>query len=157
MGYSVAYVCFALSLGDSMLRTAASLLLILAVSGCAPPVVKPEDILRARSVVDEIYIDDKIKEYILDIVFATRDPQKYKLDLEGFIQYGASPRASIYLTVAAKALAFVNGRGYVTPQDVKSIGLDVLRHRVIVSYEAEAEEMTSEHIVQRIFDTIEVP
>ncbi len=122
------------------------------------PVIDPADIIKARSVVDEIYMDEKIEKYILDIVFATRDPKKYKLDeLSGLIQYGASPRASIYLTVASKAYAFIQGRGYVTPQDVKSIGQDVLRHRVIISYEAEAEEKTSEYIIKKIFDEIEVP
>ncbi|MFH1045897.1 MAG: MoxR family ATPase [Candidatus Omnitrophota bacterium] len=121
-------------------------------------VVGPEDILRARKVVDEVYMDDKIKKYIIDIVFATREPKLYKLEeLAGLIKYGASPRASIYLTLAAKAYAFVQGRGYVTPQDVKSIGLDVLRHRVIVSYEAEAEEKNSEDIIKKIFEEIEVP
>ena len=122
------------------------------------PVIDPADIIKARSVVDEIYMDEKIEKYILDIVFATRDPKKYKLDeLSGLIQYGASPRASIYLTIASKAYAFIQGRGYVTPQDVKSIGQDVLRHRVIISYEAEAEEKTSEYIIKKIFDEIEVP
>ncbi|MCQ9206509.1 MAG: MoxR family ATPase [Omnitrophica bacterium] len=122
------------------------------------PVVKPKDILRARGVVDQVYMDEKIEKYILDIVFATRDPKNYGLDeFTNLIQYGASPRASIYLTVASKAYAFIQGRGYVTPQDVKSIGMDVLRHRVIVSYEAEAEEKTSEDIIKRIFDEIEVP
>ena len=121
-------------------------------------IVSPKDIIKARQVVDQIYMDEKIEKYILDIVFATREPKKYKLDnFTNLIQYGASPRASIYLTVAAKAYAFLHGRGYVTPQDIKSIGPDVLRHRVIVSYEAEAEEMTSEDIVKRIFDEIEVP
>jgi len=121
-------------------------------------VIKPQDIIRARGVVDEIYLDEKIEKYILDIVFATRDPKKYHLDeLMDLIRYGASPRASIYLTLAAKAYAFIQGRGYVTPQDVKSIGPDVLRHRVIVSYEAEAEEKTSEDIIKRIFDEVEVP
>ena len=97
-------------------------------------------------------------KYILDIVFATREPRKYKLDeLAGLIQYGASPRATIYLSLAAKAYAFIHARGYVTPQDVKSIGMDILRHRVIVSYEAEAEEMSSENIVKKIFDRVEVP
>ncbi len=124
----------------------------------ASPVLGPEEILRARKVVDEVYMDEKIKKYIIDIVFASREPQKYKLDeLRGLIQYGASPRASIYLTVAAKAYAFVQGRGYVTPQDVKSIGADILRHRIIISYEAEAEEKTSEDIIKRIFEEIEVP
>ncbi len=122
------------------------------------PVITPKDIIRVRGVVDEVYIDEKIEKYIIDIVFATRDPKAYNLDeLAPLIQYGASPRASIYLTVAAKAYAFIQGRGYVIPQDVKDIGMDVLRHRVIVSYEAEAEEKTSEDIVKRIFDEVEVP
>ncbi len=121
-------------------------------------VVKPEEIVRARKVVDEVYMDEKIERYILDLVFATRNPDVYKLpELKPLIQYGASPRASIYLTVAAKAHAFIQGRGYVTPHDVKSIGMDVLRHRVIASYEAEAEEKTSDDIVKKIFDEIEVP
>ncbi|KKO19459.1 MAG: ATPase [Candidatus Brocadia sp.] len=121
------------------------------------PVISPADILRLRAIVDEIYIDDKIKDYIIDIVCASRDPKAYNLNLEEFIEYGASPRATIYLTLAAKAHAFVKGRGFVTPQDVKSIGMDVLRHRVIITYEAEAEEMRAEDIVQKIFDTVEVP
>jgi MoxR-like ATPase len=121
------------------------------------PVLKPGDIKRLRAVVDQIYIDDKIKDYIVDLVIATRDPQKYGLDLDEFIEYGASPRATIYLAIASKAYAFLKGRGYVTPQDVKSIGMDVLRHRVIITYEAEAEEMTAEKIIQNIFDNIEVP
>ena len=121
-------------------------------------IVTPGDILRVRQVVDEIYMDEKIERYIVDIVEATRKPENYHLkDLSGLIQYGASPRATIYLTLAAKAHAFLQGRGYVTPQDIKSIGMDVLRHRVIVSYEAEAEEKTSEDIVKRIFEEIEVP
>ncbi len=120
-------------------------------------VLKPGDIKRLRSVVDQIYIDDKIKDYIVDLVIATRDPQKYGLDLDELIEYGASPRATIYLAVASKAYAFLKGRGYVTPQDVKSIGMDVLRHRVIITYEAEAEEMTAEKVIQNIFDNIEVP
>ena len=121
------------------------------------PVISPKDILRLRALVDEIYIDDKIKDYIIDIVFASRDPKAYNLELEEFIEYGASPRATIYLTLAAKAHAFIKGRGFVTPQDVKSIGMDVLRHRVIVTYEAEAEEINSEGIIQKIFDNVEVP
>lgn len=121
-------------------------------------IITPDDIVRARKVVDEIYMDEKIERYILDIVFATREPKKYKLDtLTNLIRYGASPRATIYLTVAAKAYAFVQGRGYVTPQDIKSIGYDVLRHRIIVSYEAEAEEINSDGIIKRIFEEIEVP
>ena len=120
-------------------------------------VISPSDIKRLRSVVDQIYIDDKIKDYIVDLVIATREPGKYNLDLDEFIEYGASPRATIYLTIASKAYAFLKGRGYVTPQDVKSIGMDVLRHRVILTYEAEAEEMTPEKVIQNIFDNIEVP
>jgi len=121
------------------------------------PVVEPDQILKARDVVDRIYIDEKVKDYILDIVFASREPEQYGLDIKDYIQYGASPRATIYLTVASKAYAFIKGRGYVTPQDVKTVGRDVLRHRVIVSYEAEAEDLTSEDIIRKIFDQIEVP
>ncbi|MEK7805174.1 MAG: MoxR family ATPase [Planctomycetota bacterium] len=121
------------------------------------PVISPKDILRLRALVDEIYIDDKIKDYIIDIVFASRDPKAYNLELEEFIEYGASPRATIYLALASKAHAFIKGRGFVTPQDVKSIGMDVLRHRIIVTYEAEAEEINSEGIIQKIFDNVEVP
>ena len=122
------------------------------------PVITPGDIVRLRALVDEIYMDEKIKDYIVDLVFATRDPEAYGLsELAQFIEYGASPRATIYLTIAAKAQAFLQGRGYVTPQDVKSIGMDVLRHRVIITYEAEAEEKTSEDVVQQVFDNVEVP
>ncbi len=121
-------------------------------------VVGPEEIIKARKIVDEVYLDERIEKYIIDIVFATRDPKSYRLDeLVPLIQYGASPRASIYLAVAAKAYAFLQGRGYVVPQDIKTIGLDVLRHRVIVSYEAEAEDKTSEDVVKRIFEEIRVP
>ena len=121
------------------------------------PVVTPEQILKARKVVDAVYMDEKIKNYIVDLVHATREPKTYNIDVGGLIQYGASPRATIYLAIAAKAYAFLQGRGYVTPQDVKTIGMDVLRHRVIVSYEAEAEEMASEDIIKRIFDEVPVP
>lgn len=121
------------------------------------PVVEPNEISKAREVVNRIYIDEKVKDYILDIVFASREPEQYGLEIKDYIQYGASPRATIYLTVASKAYAFIKGRGYVTPQDVKTIGRDVLRHRVIVSYEAEAEDLTSEDIIRKIFDQIEVP
>jgi len=121
-------------------------------------VISPDEIGAMRQVVDLIYIDDKIKDYIVDVVLATRQPERYGLgELKGLINFGASPRASIYLALGAKAMAFLQGRGYVTPQDVKSIGMDVLRHRVIVSYEAEAQEKTSEDIVRQVFDTIEVP
>ncbi len=123
----------------------------------ATPVVGTHEILGARALVDQIYLDDKIKEYIVDLVFATRDPAAYKLDLKPLVEYGASPRATLYLTLAAKAHAFLQGRGYVTPQDVKSIGPDVLRHRIIVTYEAEAEEIDADEIVRRIFDGVPVP
>lgn len=121
------------------------------------PVVGPEAILSAQRVVDEIYVDDKIKDYILSIVFATREPERYKLPLREFIRYGASPRATIYLTVTARAHAFLSGRGYVTPQDVKTMAPDVLRHRLIVSYEAEAEEKTSDDLIRTILDELPVP
>jgi MoxR-like ATPase len=122
------------------------------------PVVEPNDIVKARKVVDEVYVDERIEKYIIDLVFATRDPNAYRLkELVGLIQYGASPRASIYLSVAAKAYAFLQGRGYVVPQDIKTIGMDILRHRIIVSYEAEAEDKTSEDIIKRIFEEVRVP
>lgn len=121
-------------------------------------VVSPQRILEARKVVSEIYIDSKIKDYIVDIIFASREPEKFGLsELSRFIEYGASPRASIALNQAAKAHAFMRHRGYVTPEDIKSIGPDVLRHRIAVTYEAEAEEFSSEDVVRKIFDTVEVP
>ena len=120
-------------------------------------ITEPADIVRSREIVNSIYVDDRVKDYIVDVVFATREPASYKLPLEGMIRYGASPRATIALTLAARARAFIAGRGYVTPQDVKSVGLDVLRHRIIVSYEAEAEEMTSEQIIEKIFAGLAVP
>lgn len=121
-------------------------------------VVNPEQILSAREVVDEIYLDDKIKDYIVDIVFATREPAKYSLkNLENMIQFGASPRATIALALASKARAFLEGRGYVVPQDVKDVALDVLRHRIIVSYEAEAENISSENIVESVLGKVAVP
>ena len=121
-------------------------------------VVTTADIIRARKVLRSIYVDEKVKDYIINIVFASREPAKYGLsDLTDLIAYGASPRASIYLNLAAKAHAFLKGRGYITPEDIKAIGYDVLRHRIIITYEAEAEEIDSDKIVARIFDTIEVP
>jgi len=120
-------------------------------------VASVEDIIRSRDIVNRIFIDDRVKDYIVDIVWATRRPQEFHLGMEGLIRYGASPRATINLTLAARAHAFLNGRGYVTPQDIKLVGTDVLRHRVIVSYEAEAEEITSEIVVQRIFAGLPVP
>ena len=124
----------------------------------AQKVITTEQIASARGVMNAIYVDEKVKDYILSLVFATREPLKYGLkDLPDFIQYGASPRATISLTMAAKAHAFLRHRGFVTPEDVKAIGLDVLRHRISLTYEAEAEELTTERIIQRIFERIEVP
>jgi len=120
-------------------------------------VITLDEIREARRVVDQIFIDDKIKDYIVDIVHATRQPKEYGLDIGRLIDFGASPRATLALTLAGKARAFLQRRGYVTPQDVKSIGLDVLRHRVIASYEAEAEGMDNDAIVKRIFDHVPVP
>ncbi|MCK5051242.1 MAG: MoxR family ATPase [Candidatus Cloacimonetes bacterium] len=122
-------------------------------------VVKPKDILEMRELIKDIYMEDKIKEYILDLVFATREPDKFKnlSDLSDLIDCGASPRATIYLAQAAKAHAFLEHRGYVTPDDIKAIGKDILRHRIILTYEAEAEQITQEDIVTRLFDEIEVP
>jgi MoxR-like ATPase len=128
------------------------------VAQSADPVISGDDLRQARSVVQQVYIDEKIKDYIVRIVFATREPAEHGLkDLRDLIEYGASPRASIYLAQAAKAHAFLRHRGYVTPEDVKSVGLDVLRHRVILTYEAEAEELTAEDIVRKVFDEVEVP
>ena len=121
------------------------------------PVMSPSDILEARKIVDEIYIDDKIKDYIVDLVLATRDPAALNLPIADWIQYGASPRATLALTVGSKASAFMAGRGYVTPQDVKTIAPDVMRHRIIVTYEAEAEEKTSEDVIRAVLDHVAVP
>jgi MoxR-like ATPase len=121
------------------------------------PVIEAAAILHARRVLNDLYVDDKVKDYIVDLVCATREPQTYRIQVKDFIQMGASPRATIALTLAAKAHAFLQGRGYVTPQDVKSIGMDVLRHRVAITYEAEAEDKTSEDVIQRIFDELPVP
>ncbi len=121
-------------------------------------VVQPEDILKTRKVIDSIYIDENLQDYIVNIVSATRDPKAHKLhSLANLIQFGASPRASIFLFRASKALAFMNGRGYVVPHDVKSLGLDILRHRVLLSYEAEAEDLDSDAVLKQIFDAVEVP
>ncbi|HET6443169.1 MAG TPA: MoxR family ATPase [candidate division Zixibacteria bacterium] len=122
------------------------------------PVISPVDIMHAREMVQQIYVDDKIKEYVLDLVLATRQPGKNGLsDLNTLISFGASPRASIYLITAARAHAFIKGRGFVTPEDIKQIAPDILRHRIITSYEAEAESISSDHIVQRILDHTDVP
>ena len=127
------------------------------VASSVNAIISPDTILESRKIVDEIYVDDKIKDYIVNIVFATRNPSAYKLDLESFIRFGASPRATISLALAAKAHAFLQGRGYVVPQDIKDISLDVLRHRIIPSYEAEAEGVTSENIIKSVLDTVAVP
>jgi MoxR-like ATPase len=120
-------------------------------------VVTPRDIVRVRETVKEVYMDERIKNYIVQLVFATRRPHDFKLDLKDLIQFGASPRATIFLAQAARAHAFVKGRGYVTPEDVKAVGMDVLRHRIILTYEAEAEEVTTETVISRIFDAVQVP
>jgi MoxR-like ATPase len=124
----------------------------------ANPVATPARIAEARSVVSQVYIDEKIKDYIVSIVHATREPKAHGLgELADFISFGASPRASIYLNLAARAHAFLRHRGYVTPEDIKAVGVDVLRHRVILTYEAEAEEITSETIIRKLFEHVEVP
>jgi MoxR-like ATPase len=121
------------------------------------PVVGLDEIVRTRKLVDQIHVDDKIRDYIVHLVFATRQPDDYRLDLKNFIQFGASPRATIYLTVAAKAWALLQGRSYVTPEDVKSISPDVLRHRIILTYEAEAQAVTTDDLIKKIMNTIPVP
>jgi MoxR-like ATPase len=123
----------------------------------ASPVVTTADIIAARALVDQVYVDDKVRDYIVSIVFATREPKTFALDLGPLVEYGASPRATLCLTLASRAHAFLQGRGYVTPQDVKAIAPDVLRHRVIVSYEAEAEEVDADEIVRRVLDGVPVP
>jgi MoxR-like ATPase len=122
------------------------------------PIVTPERIEDVRATVREIYMDEKIKSYILDLVLATRTPEQFNLkDLKSLISFGASPRATIALAMASKAYAFLKGRGYVTPEDVKAIGPDVLRHRIIPSFEAEAENKTSDHLLHQVFDVVAVP
>ncbi len=122
------------------------------------PIITKQKIFAAQKTINDIYVDEKVEEYILNLVFATRNPERYALDdLQNLIEYGASPRASINLVLASKARAFLEHRGYITPEDVRYIGADILRHRIILTYEAEAEEITSDDIVQRLFDTIEVP
>jgi MoxR-like ATPase len=120
-------------------------------------VITPDDVKRLRRLTDNIYMDEKIEEYIVNLVEASRNPEAYKMDIGHLIRYGASPRATIYLTMASKANALIEGRGYVTPQDVKTIAMDVLRHRVVITYEAEAEEKTPEDIVGQILQTVDVP
>jgi MoxR-like ATPase len=121
------------------------------------PVISTDDILKARKLVDQVKVDDRIRDYIVRLVFATRKPADYKLDIKHFIQFGASPRATIYLTVASKAWALLQGRPYVIPDDVKSIAPDVLRHRIIPTYEAEAQAVSTDQLIQRILNTVPVP
>ena len=122
------------------------------------PVVSPDDILEAQQVIHDIYVDEKVEDYVLNLIFATRSPKDHKLDdMEGIIDFGASPRATINLIRAAKARAYTEHRGYITPEDIRYIGADVLRHRVILTYEAEAEELTPEDIIKRLFEVVEVP
>jgi MoxR-like ATPase len=124
----------------------------------ATPVISPNELLEARKIISQVYVDDKVKDYIVDVVFATREPAKHGLkDLAPLIEFGASPRASIALNLAARAHAFLRHRGYVTPEDVKAIGPDVLRHRLVLTYEADAEEVTPEQVVRRVFEVVEVP
>jgi len=120
-------------------------------------VINPAGIDEIVSIIKEIFMDEKLKDYIVDIVFASRRPSDYRLDMENYIQFGASPRATIFLSLAARAYAFLQGRAYVTPQDIKSVAPNVLRHRIILSYEAEAEDITTEQVIAAIFDTVEVP
>jgi len=120
--------------------------------------VKPNDIIKAQSIINDIYVDEKVEDYVLNLVFATRNPEKFNLnDLSQLIEFGASPRATINLVLAAKARAFLEHRGYITPEDIRYIGKDVLCHRVILTYEAEAEELTTEDVINRLFEKIEVP
>jgi MoxR-like ATPase len=121
------------------------------------PVISPQAIFSARQVVNQVYMDDKVKDYIVNLIISTREPAQYGLELRDLVQYGASPRATIFLARAARAHAFIRCRGYVTPEDVKSVGLDVLRHRIILTYEAEAENVTSEEVIRRVFDKVIVP
>ena len=122
------------------------------------PAVKPKDILKAQATINDIYVDEKVEDYVLNLVFATRNPNKFNLgDLSQLIEFGVSPRATINLILASKARAFLEHRGYITPEDVRYVGKDVLRHRIILTYEAEAEELTSENVIQRLFDSIQIP
>ena len=122
------------------------------------PSIKPKDILKAQSTINDIYVDEKVEDYVLNLVFSTRNPDQYDLgEISQLIEFGASPRATINLILASKARAFLEHRGYITPEDVRFVGKDILRHRIILTYEAEAEELTSEDIIQRLFDSIEIP
>ena len=149
--------------GISAAQEAKPLKVMLITGGCCHDYKKQTEILkkgleeRINVTVDQIHVDDKVRDYIVHVVFATRQPEKYKLDVKNFIQFGASPRATIYLTLAAKAWALLQGRAYVTPEDVKSIGPDVLRHRIILTYEAEAQAVTTDAIIKKVFNAVPVP
>ena len=120
-------------------------------------IIDPSQIDEIAGLIRSVYMDEKLRDYIVDIVFASRNPKDYGMDIAGYIQFGASPRATIFLSLAARAYAFLQGRAYVTPQDVKTVAPDVLRHRILLTYEAEAEDITSDQIISRIFDSVEVP
>ncbi|MBF0234831.1 MAG: MoxR family ATPase [Desulfamplus sp.] len=121
------------------------------------PVVSPEDLSEIADIIKEIYVDDKLKEYIVNLVFATREPLKYGMDIDNYVEFGASPRATLFLAQSARVIAFLQGRAYVTPQDIKIAAPDVLRHRIILSFEAEAEQVTTDQIIKSVFDSVEVP
>ncbi len=121
------------------------------------PVIKTSELAEISSVIKEIYVDDKLKDYLVDLIFATRTPADYNMDIAEYIQFGASPRATIFLSLAARVAAFLNGRAYVTPQDIKNVAPDILRHRIILTYEAEAEDITTDQIISQIFESVEVP
>lgn len=121
------------------------------------PVITPLQLEEIAGLIKEIYVDEKLKDYIVDLVFATRQPTEYNIDISDYIQFGASPRATIFLSLAARAYAFLQGRAYVTPQDIKAVAPDVLRHRIILTYEAEAEDITTDQIIGHVFDSVEVP
>ena len=120
-------------------------------------IIDPSQIDEIAGLIRSVYMDEKLRDYIVHIVFASRNPKDYQMDIAGYIQFGASPRATIFLSLAARAYAFLQGRAYVTPQDVKTVAPDVLRHRILLTYEAEAEDITSDQIISRIFDSVEVP
>jgi MoxR-like ATPase len=121
------------------------------------PVIDPDQLNGIVVLIRSVYMDEKLKDYIVNIVFATRRPRDYKMDISDYIQFGASPRATIFLSLAARAFAFLQGRAYVTPQDIKTVAPSILRHRIILTYEAEAEDITTENIIGQVFDSVEVP
>jgi MoxR-like ATPase len=120
-------------------------------------IITPDEIDEIVALIKNIYMDDKLRDYIVDLVFATRKPSEYNVEIKDYVQYGASPRATIFLSLASRAYAFLQGRAYVTPQDIKAVAPDILRHRIILTYEAEAEDITTDQIIKQIFDSVEVP